>query len=162
MQSPIPAYTHSLNALSAILTKAEANCTQHKIDPAVMLAQRLYPNMLPLTRQVLICCDHAKGGAARLAGVENPSFADTETTFAELQARIKKTLDFIATVPATAFADADTRVINFKAGSREMSFNGVAYLAHYSLPNFYFHMATAYNILRHNGVEIGKGDFLGG
>lgn len=161
MQSPVPTFAHSLKALSAILKKAEASCAAQKIDPAVMAVQRLYPNMLPLTRQVLIACDHAKGAAARLSGTENPSFADTETTFADLQARIQKTLDFIATVPEAAFKDAETRVINWKAGSREMSMPGAAYLSFYALPNFYFHMTTAYNILRHNGVEIGKVDFLG-
>lgn len=161
MQSPVHALSHSLKALSGILTKAETHCADHKIDPAVMLSARLFPNMLPLTRQVMIACDHAKGAAARLSGQENPSFADTETSFAELQARIQKTLDFIATVPAKAFEDADTRTISFKAGPREMNMSGAEYLALYALPNFYFHVTTAYNILRHNGVDIGKRDYLG-
>ena len=157
----IPPVTRSLKALDAILTKAEAHCAAKKIDPAVMLSQRLYVDMLPFTRQVLIACDHAKGAAARLAGAEVPSFPDTETTFAELHARIARTLDFIAGFTAESYAEAADRTITIKAGGREMGFPAAAYLSGYAVPNFYFHMTTAYAILRHNGVELGKADFIG-
>ena len=123
---------------------------------------RLVADMLPLWRQITIACDHAKGMSARLAGVEVPSFADTETTVADLQARIAKTVEFIATIPDDAFAAADGRTINVKAGSRDLTFAALQYYQSYALPNFYFHLTTAYAILRANGVEIGKSDFLGG
>jgi uncharacterized protein len=162
MQNPVPFFTHSLTALAAILTKAEAFAEAKKLKPEVIPNLRLIADMLPLWRQITIACDHAKGASARLAGVENPSFADTETTLAELQDRIAKTLAFIATIPADAFANAEARTINVKAGPRELTFPAPSYYFSFALPNFYFHMATAYNILRSNGVEIGKTDFLGG
>jgi hypothetical protein len=162
MQSVVPYFTHSLKALAAILTKAEAHCAQRKIDPAVLLSDRLFPDMLPFTRQVLIACDHAKAAPARLTGAEVPSYPDTETTFADLHARIQKTLDFIGGIPEASFKGAEDRTIDLKAGSRELSLPAPVYLAQFAIPNFYFHMTTAYNILRHNGVELGKGDFLGG
>ncbi|MBI1219773.1 MAG: DUF1993 family protein [Rhodobacteraceae bacterium] len=157
----IPAFTRSLKALDAILTKAEAHCAAKKIDPAVMVSLRLYPDMLPFTRQVLIACDHAKGASARLAAAEVPSFPDTETTFAELHARIAKTLDFISGFTPESYAGAADRMIAIKVGGREMEFPAATYLASYAVPNFYFHMTTAYAILRHNGVELGKTDFIG-
>ena len=162
MQNPVPFFTHSLTALSKILTKAQAFETAKNLKPEVIPNLRLIADMLPLWRQITIACDHAKGASARLAQVENPSFADTETTLAELQDRIAKTLAFIATVPADAFANADGLTIAVKAGPRELTFPAAQYYFGFALPNFYFHMSTAYNILRSNGVEIGKGDFLGG
>ena len=162
MQSPLPPVTHSLKALSKILTKAEASCTPRRIAPATLLGDRLYPDMLPLVRQVQIACDHAKAIAARMTGIENPRFEDDETDFPSLQARIAKTVAFLESIPPEAFATADDREIAFKAGPREMQMSGASYLGFYAIPNFYFHMATAYNILRHDGVELGKVDFLGG
>ncbi|MBI1415869.1 MAG: DUF1993 family protein [Limimaricola sp.] len=162
MQSPIPGLVHSLNALKAILAKAEAHCVEKKIDPSVLMQDRLFPDMLPLWRQVTIACDNAKGAAARLGGVENPSHPDTETTFEELRARIDKTVAFMQSVPAENFEGAETRPIVMKFGPREVNFTGASYLSSYLMPNFYFHMTTAYNILRHDGVVLGKGDFLGG
>lgn len=161
MQNPVPFLTHSLNALSAILDKAEAHCAAKRIDPAVMAQTRLIPDMLPLWRQVTIACDHAKGAPARLAGVDVPSFADTETTLADLKDRIAKTVAFIATIPADAFDSADARTITVKAGPRELTFPAAQYYFGYAIPNFYFHMTTAYNILRTSGVDVGKVDFLG-
>ena len=162
MQSPVPALIHSLTAMSKILDKVEAHAEAKKIKPEVIAQLRLVADMLPLWRQITIACDHAKGMSARLAGVEVPSFADTETTVADLQARIAKTVEFIATIPADAFAAADGRTINVKAGSRDLTFAALQYYQSYALPNFYFHLTTAYAILRANGVEIGKSDFLGG
>ena len=161
MQSPVAAITHSLTAMSKILDKAEAYAEAKKLKPDVIPNLRLIADMLPFTRQITIACDHAKGAPARLAGVDVPSFADTETTVAELKERIAKTIAFIATIPDAAFEGAEARTITMKAGSRELSFPAPQYYATYALPNFYFHLSTAYNILRANGVEIGKSDFLG-
>lgn len=153
--------SHSLRALAAILKKAEAYCEAKKIDPGALLTARLFPDMLPLLRQVLIATDHAKGCGARLAGVPVPSFPDEEKTFADLQARIAKTLDFLFSLKKEQFADAATRTVRIKAGNKELELTGSKYLTHGALPNFFFHVTTAYNILRHNGLEVGKGDFLG-
>lgn len=161
MQNPVPFFTHSLTALSKILTKAQAYEAEKKLKPEVIPQLRMIADMLPLWRQITIACDHAKGAPARLAGVDVPSFEDNETTLDELQARIAKTLAFIATIPADAFDAADARVITVKAGPRELTFPAPQYLNSYAIPNFYFHMTTAYNILRANGVTIGKTDFLG-
>jgi uncharacterized protein len=161
MQSPVPFFTHSLTALSKILDKAEAHETAKKIKPEVIPQLRLIADMLPLWRQVTIACDHAKGAPARLAGLEVPSFADSETTLAELKDRIAKTIEFIATIPDAAFEGAEARSITIKAGPRELSFPAAQYYHSYAIPNFYFHMTTCYAILRANGVEIGKTDFLG-
>ena len=162
MQNPVPFFTHSLTALAVILTKAQAFETAKNLKPEVIPNLRLIADMLPLWRQITIACDHAKGASARLAGIENPAFADTETTLAELQDRVAKTLAFIATIPAEAFENADGLTINVMAGPRELTFPAPRYYFGYALPNFYFHMSTAYNILRANGVDIGKRDFLGG
>ena len=159
--SSIAPLSHSLKSLSAILKKAEAYCEDKKIDPNALLSARLFPNMFPLIRQVQVACDHAKGCGARLAGIPVPSFSDEEKTFAELQARIAKTLDFIGGLRREQLADAATRNIALKIGGKDMEFKGAAYLSNVVLPNFYFHVTTAYNILRHNGIELGKGDFLG-
>lgn len=161
MLSPVPQFTRSLTALAAILAKAEAHCLAKKIDPAVFFSMRLFPDMLPFWRQITIACDHAKGATARLAGIEVPGYPDEEKTLAELQARIAKTLAFIATVPETAFDGAEARSITLKVAGNDMTFAAPAYFAGFALPNFYFHMATAYNILRSNGVELGKRDFMG-
>ena len=162
MQTPVPALIHSLTAMSKILDKAEAFAEAKKMKPDVIPQLRMIADMLPLWRQITIACDHAKGMAARLAGVEVPGFADTETTVAELKERIAKTIAFISTIPAEAFAGAEGRTISVKAGPRELSFPAPQYYAGYAIPNFYFHLTTAYAILRSNGVEIGKVDFLGG
>ena len=159
--SSIVPLSHSLKALAAILTKAEAYCEARKIDPDALLTARLYPDMLPLNRQVHIATDQAKGCGARLAGIAVPSYPDEEKTFAELQARITKTLDFIGGLKREQFADAATRTVTLKIGGKDTELKGAAYLSSAVLPNFYFHLTTAYNILRHNGLEIGKGDFLG-
>ena len=161
MQSPVPVFTHSLTALSKILEKAEAHQAAKNIKPEVMPQLRLIADMLPLWRQVTIACDHAKGACARLARLPVPSFADSETTLAELKDRVAKTLEFIATVPAEAFKDAEALTITLKAGPRELSFPASDYYHLFAVPNFYFHMSTCYAILRANGVEIGKTDFLG-
>ena len=158
----IPVFIHYLKSLSAILKKAEDHCAARKIDPAVMLSQRLYPDMFALTRQVQIAADGAKAAGARLAGIAVPSLADEEKTFAELQARIAKTTDFLSTLSKSQFDGAADRVITFKSGGADKSFKGSDYLGLWAFPNFFFHVTTAYNILRHNGLEIGKGDYLRG
>ena len=162
MQNPVPFFTHSLTAMSKILDKAEAHAEAKKMKPDVIPNLRLIADMLPFTRQITIACDHAKGASARLAGIEVPSFPDTETTVAELKARIAKTIAFIATIPETAFEAAEARTIVVKAGQRDLTFAAPHYYASYAVPNFYFHLSTAYNILRCNGVEIGKTDFISG
>jgi hypothetical protein len=159
--SSIAPLSHSLKSLSVILKKAEAYCEAKKIDPNAVLTARLFPDMFPLIRQVQLACDFAKGCGARLAGLPVPSFPDEEKTFAELQARIAKTLDFIGGIRREQFADAATRTVTVKVAGKDTEFAGAAYVSSFVLPNFYFHMTTAYNILRHNGLEIGKGDFLG-
>lgn len=162
MHSPVPFFTHSLTALSSVLDKVEAHATAKNIKPDVFPQLRLIADMFPLWRQITIATDHAKGASARLAGREVPSFADTESTIPELQERITKTLAFIATIPPEAYADAEARIITVKAGPRELTFPAMQYYHSFALPNFYFHATTAYNILRSNGVSVGKVDFLGG
>lgn len=161
MQSPVPAFVHSLTALSKILAKAEAWAEAKKMKPEVIPNLRLIADMLPFTRQITIACDHAKGASARLAQVEVPSFPDTETTLAELQERIAKTIAFIQSIPAEAYEGAETRSVTIKVGGADRSFPAMQYFASYAQPNFFFHMTTAYAILRSNGLEIGKGDFIG-
>lgn len=150
-----------LKALSHVLTKAEANAAERKIEPAVLLGARLAPDMLNLTKQVQIATDHAKGAASRLAGRDVPKFDDNEQSFADLQARIAKTLAHLATFKEADFEGGATRQIDIKAGPRELSFQGAQYLLGYATPNFYFHLTTAYAILRHNGIPLGKADFFG-
>ncbi len=158
----VPLLKQLLRSLDAILGKAAAHAREKNIDPAVLLQARLYPDMLPLTKQVQIASDNAKGIAARLAGIDIPSFADTEQTFEELHARIAKTLDFLDTVkPDQVNGSEDREVVVYKGAPYEMQLQGQNYLVHFGLPNFLFHVTTAYAILRHNGVEIGKGDFIG-
>jgi uncharacterized protein len=153
--------TRAMNALDGILDKAVASAEARKIDPAVLLASRLSPDMFPLIRQIQIACDFGKGPMARLAGIENPKFEDVETTFPELKARIAKVLEFVRSVPAASFAGAEDRDITIQAGPRTMEFKGLPYLVGYSIPNLYFHTSMAYAILRHNGVDLGKKDFIG-
>jgi uncharacterized protein len=160
-QASVPAILRGLDNLSAILKKAEDHAAARKIDPAVLLAARLFPDMFPLTRQVLIAADFAKGVPARLAGVEVPKYEDNEKTFAELQARIAKTKDFVMSLTAAQIDGSEERNIELTIGGSPMTFKGEAYLTGFGLPNFYFHSATAYGILRHNGVELGKRDFIG-
>ncbi len=161
-QASAPRFAQMLRNLSAILAKAQAHCEAKKIDPQVLAAARLFPDMFPLSRQVQIACDSAKGAVARLAGVEVPKHEDTEKTLDELQARIAKTLDFIGGVKPAQIDGSEEREIVLKLRGRDVSFSGVQYLLGFAWPNFYFHATTAYDILRHNGVELGKADFLGG
>ena len=158
----VPLLKQLLRSLDAILGKAAAHAREKNIDPAVLLQARLYPDMLPLAKQVQIASDNAKGIAARLAGIDIPSFADTEQTFEELHARIAKTLDFLDTVkPDQVNGSEDREVVVYKGAPYEMQLQGQNYLIHFGLPNFLFHVTTAYAILRHNGVVIGKDDFIG-
>ncbi|VXC24061.1 conserved hypothetical protein [Pseudomonas sp. 8AS] len=160
-QASIPVFVRMFGNLAAILDKAAVYADARKIDPAVLLNARLAPDMHPLTRQVQIASDAAKGCAARLAGVEIPSFADSESSFAELQARIQKTLDFLQGFSPAQIDGSEGREVVIKFPGAELKFSGQDYLLHFVLPNFYFHLTTAYAILRHNGLEIGKMDFLG-
>jgi hypothetical protein len=150
-----------LGNLSAILDKGAAFAAQKKVEPAVLLNYRLAPDMLNLTKQVQIATDHAKRGVARLAGVEAPVYEDNETSFAELKARIEKTLAFINGVQAARMDGSDARELTIKLGGKDRTLAGQTYLLHNAFPNFFFHVTTAYAILRHCGVEIGKADFLG-
>lgn len=158
----IPVFEIGLNALSAVLDKAEAHVTAKSIDPAALLNARLFPDMLAFTRQVQIACDLAKHGGARLAGIEGPRYEDDEKTIAELKARIAKTVAFVKTLDRKKIDDSADREITFPLGPKAKGhMKGADYLNHFTLPNFFFHLTTAYDILRHNGVEIGKRDFLG-
>lgn len=158
----VPVFTQMLGSLSALLHKAESHAEQRKIDADALLQARLFPDMFPLRRQVQIACDFARGVSARLAGVEVPSFPDTEKTFTELHALIEKTLSFIGGLSPTQFDKSESREIVTRPGTpKERRFNGQAYLLSYGLPQFFFHVATAYALLRHNGVELGKGDYMG-
>jgi len=158
----IPVLTRGLRNLSAILDKAVASAEARKIDPAVLIGARLAPDMFPLARQIQIASDTSKGAAARLAGTEAPSWPDTETTFPELQARIKKTVDYLETFKASQIDGAENRTVTLKMPDGALDFTGQSFLFSFALPNFFFHVTTAFDILRHNGVEIGKRDYLGG
>jgi uncharacterized protein len=157
----IPVMTRGLTNMSAILDKAAAHAAAKKFDSVVLAQARLFPDMYPLARQVQIACDTAKGAAARLAGIEVPKHADTETTFAELKARIAKTVDFLKSVTAAQLKDTESRAIEIKFPDGSWKFTGIGYLNDFVLPNFYFHVSMVYALLRKSGVEIGKGDFLG-
>ena len=157
----VPVFVHGLKNLSAILRKAVAHAEAKKIDPAVLVNMRLAPDMLPLARQVQIATDNAKGPAARLSSVERPVYEDNETTFDELLARIDKTIAFLESIDAAKFEGSEDRAITMQIRGQELKFRGQPYLLTFALPNFYFHVVTAYAILRHAGVEIGKPDFLG-
>ena len=160
-QASAPRFANTLRNLSAILDKAAAHAEARKIDPLALTSFRLYPDMFPLSRQVQIACDTAKGAVARLAGVEIPKHEDSEKTFEELKARIAKTLDFIATVKAPQVDGSEGKDIVLKLQGRDVPFTGIQYLLGFAWPNFYFHCTIAYAILRHNGVDIGKRDFIG-
>jgi hypothetical protein len=151
----------ALTNLSVILQKGAAFADAKKIDPAVLINARLAPDMFPLSKQVQIATDVVKGGAARLAGIEIPSFPDTETTFPELEARVQKCIAFLKTITEAQLNGAETRAISLKAGGNELKFTGLPYVQHFVVPNLYFHVTIAYAILRHNGVDVGKMDFLG-
>jgi uncharacterized protein len=158
----VPAYLQILGSLAGILTKAEAHCTAKKIQPEVLLGARLYPDMLPLSKQIQLVCDFAAKGCARLTGSDVPSVPDTEKTFEELKQRLAKTIDYVKAYKPAQFDGADARDVTFPAGpDKSITMKGQQFLTGFSLPNFYFHAATAHGILRHNGVEIGKRDFLG-
>ena len=157
----IPVLTHGLTNLSAILDKAAAQAATKRFDSAVLAQARLFPDMHPLARQVQFACDTAKGAAARLAGIDVPKHEDTEVTLAELKARIAKTLDFLKSVTAAQLKDTESRAIEIKFTNGSWKFIGIAYLTEFVLPNFYFHVSMAYALLRKNGIEIGKSDFLG-
>jgi hypothetical protein len=161
-QASIPVFIRQLNNLSAILKKGEEHALAKKIEPEVFINARLAPDMFPLSRQVQIASDGVKGCAARLAGVEVPSYPDTEKTFAELQARIAKTIEFVKAFSAKQIDGTEEKKITLKMRDREVSFLGQAYLLNFVLPNLYFHITTTYAILRHNGVDVGKKDFIGG
>jgi uncharacterized protein len=155
------AMDRTLGALSKILTKAEAHCEARGIKPEALLTFRLFPDMFPFTRQVQLACDFAARAAARLAGAEPKAFPDTEVSFTELQARIAAVRAYMASFPASVYDDAAMRDVTIKMRGQDVTMPGLQYLTMYSLPQFHFHAATAYNILRHNGVEVGKGDFMG-
>jgi uncharacterized protein len=158
----VPAFLQILGSLTGILTKAEAHCKAKNIQPDVLLGARLYPDMLPLSKQIQLACDFATKGCARLTQSEVPSTPDTEKTFDELKARLGKTADYVKAFKPSQFDGADARDVTFPAGpDKTMTVKGQQFLSHFALPNFYFHAATAHDILRHNGVEIGKRDFLG-
>jgi uncharacterized protein len=157
----VPVIIDNLNALSKFLKKAEADVEARKFDKAVVLGTRLYPDMFPLVRQVQLVTDFAKGCGARLSGNAVPSYADEEKTFEELQARISKTIAFLQGLDAKSFENAATRDITLKISGQERTMPGQQYFTSAFLPNFFFHMTTAYNILRSMGVPLGKGDFMG-
>lgn len=158
----VPVLKQMLSALSDVLKKAEAHAAEKNIDPNAFLQARLFPDMFPLVRQVQIAADFAKGIASRLAGMDVPSWADTETTFADLQALLAKALAHIAGVQPGQFSGSEDREIVLRPGTpKEKKLSGGAYLHHYGLPQFFFHVTTVYAILRHNGVDIGKRDYMG-
>jgi hypothetical protein len=160
-KASLPVFETVLNALAGHLDKAEAFAAAKKIDVAVLLNARLAPDMFAFTRQVQVACDQAKNGMARIADIEPPKFEDTETTIAQLKERIAKTVAFLKTLDAKAIDAAADREIVFPLGPAKAQMQGDDYLSHFVLPNFYFHATAAYAILRHNGVDVGKRDFLG-
>jgi hypothetical protein len=160
-QASAPRFTNMLNNLSAVLDKAQAHAEAKKIEPAVLLGCRLRPDMFTLTRQVQVACDNAKGAVARLAGVEVPKHEDTEQSFADLKARIAKTTDFVASFKPAQIDGTEEKEIHLKLGPLDVRWKGMQYLLGFALPNFYFHVVTAYDILRHNGVEVAKRDYIG-
>jgi hypothetical protein len=160
-QASVPAFVHALNNLTVILEKGAAHAATKKVDPTVLANSRLFVDMFPLSRQVQIATDIAKGGAARLAGIEPPAYEDKETTLAELIERVKKTVAFLQTLKAESFEGSEDKTVTWQTRSGAKSMQGLPYLQSHVIPNVYFHVTTAYNILRHNGVELGKKDFLG-
>ena len=160
-QASVPLFVQMLGSLQGILKKGLAYAEQKKFEPSVLINARLAPDMHPLNRQVYIVTDQAKGGAARLCGQEPPVYADVETTFADLDARLKKTIDYVKSFKPEQFNGSEDRDITLQFGPNKVNFKGLPFLFHITLPNLYFHTATAYNILRHNGVDVGKRDFMG-
>ena len=160
-QASAPRFVNILKNLSAILDKAQAYADARMVDLTVLASCRLHPDMLPMARQVQIASDTAKGAVARLAGIDVPKYEDTEQTLAELKARIAKTIEFIGTIKPAQIDGSEDREITLKLGGKEVKFKGMQYLLGFAHPNFYFHVTTAYDILRHNGVEIGKSDYIG-
>lgn len=160
-QASVPRFVNMLTNLSAILDKAQAHVDAKKLDETALTGFRLYPDMLPLAKQVQIACDTAKGAAARLAGVEIPVFEDNEKTLAELKARIAKTIAFVQSVKSAQIDGTEDKEIVLKRGDKETRYKGMQFLLGHATPNVYFHITTTYAILRHNGVEIGKRDYLG-
>jgi hypothetical protein len=160
-QASVPVFDRMLENLAAILSKGAASAEARRIDPLVLFGARLAPDMFPLSRQVQIACDFAKGTCARLAGLEPPKFEDVEASFPDLLARIERTRKFLATLGAAQIDGSEARVIQIKAGKQDLEFNGLDYLRGFATPNFYFHTTAAYAILRHNGVDLGKRDFVG-
>jgi uncharacterized protein len=159
----VPVFQHMLRNLVHILDKGEAYATERKFDPSALTTYRLAPDMLPFTRQILIACDAAKLGVARISGLEAPKFEDTEATFADLKGRVQKTLDFLASVQPGALDGTEDKDITFPVGrEKTRTMKAQAYLTTWALPNFFFHVTTAYAILRHNGVDLGKADYLVG
>lgn len=160
-QASIPVLLRQLGQLSLLLDKGAAHAALKGLDPAIFVKARLTPDMFPLSRQVQIAADTAKGCAARLAGRPVPSFPDTESSFPELQARIAKTAAFLGEIVPTEIDGGEERVVVLKVGGQEIRFTGQSYLLHFVLPNFFFHVTTVYALLRRDGVELGKADFLG-
>lgn len=160
-QASAPRFANTLKNLSAIIDKAEAHAAEKKIDPAVLVQARLFPDMLPFARQIMIASDNAKGAVARLAGIEIPKFEDDQATFDELKERIARTLAFVESVRPEQVDGSEDKDIVLKLGGHEVQFKGLQYLCGFALPNFYFHVTTAYDILRHNGVPLAKRDYIG-
>ena len=160
-QASVPRFVNILGNLSAILDKAQAHVDAKKLDQSSLAGFRLFPDMLPLTKQVQIACDTAKGLVARLAGVEIPVFEDNESSLADLKVRIAKTIAFIQTIKPEQLDGTEDKDIVIKRGEKETHYKGMQFLLGHAVPNVYFHVTTTYNILRHNGVEIGKRDYLG-
>lgn len=160
-QASAPRFVNILGNLSTILDKAQAHCDAKKIDVTILTSYRVFPDMLPMTKQVQIACDTAKGLMARLAGVEAPAYEDNEKTIAELKARIAKTIAYVQGFSATQIDGTEDKAIVVKRGDKETHYKGMQFLLGHAVPNIYFHVTTTYNILRHNGVEIGKRDYLG-
>ena len=160
-QVSVPRFVHMLGNLATILDKAQAYAEAKKIHAAVLPTSRLYPDMLPLTSQVQIACDTAKRAAALLAGVDNPVFEDNETTLPELKARVEKTIAFLGTIKPAQIDGTEDKDLVVKVGGKDTPFKGMQFLLARAIPNFYFHVTTAYDILRHSGLEVGKRDYLG-
>jgi len=160
-QASQPVFLQMLNSLSANLDKAAAYAKTKGIDPSVLVSARLAPDMFPLSRQVQIATDHAKGATARLSGRDNPKYEDSESTLDELKARIAKTIAFVTSVPAGEIDGSEEKDVTLTIGGQPRTLKGQRYLIHNALPNFFFHVTTAYDILRHNGVDVGKRDYMG-
>jgi uncharacterized protein len=160
-QVSVPVYIRQLNSLAGIIHKAIDHCAANKIDPAAMLQSRLFPDMFPLTHQVRFACNHAERGVCRLTGMDPPARENKEATFEELETRIATAIAFVKSADANKMVGMEDRDITFPVGEKQMTLKVIDYLFQFSMPNFYFHVTTAYNILRHNGLQIGKQDYLG-